>query len=248
MYFEFDCLKIYYEVEKSNNKNLPIIFLHGWGGNVNSFKLFNNKLKTKTTCVYMDFPPFGKSSNINKPLHIRDYALIVVKLLNKLKIKKVNIVAHSFGGRVALYMASFYKNKVHKMLLTGCAGIKRRELKIKLKVLVFKFKKFLSKMHLYSKNKLSQSGSDDYKKLSTTMQQTFKNIVNYDETPILKNITCETLFVWGELDKETPFYFTKIFKKNIKNSEVIVFSKLSHFAYLERPNTFLLILEKFFKI
>jgi len=78
------------------------------------------------------------------------------------------------------------------------------------------------------------------------MKQTFKNIVNYDQTNQLSKIEVSTLLVWGTLDKETPFYFTKIFKKHIKDCEVIKFKNCSHFAYLERPALFLKILLSYF--
>ena len=249
MYFNYNSLKIYYEkTNLENTKNTPILFLHGWGGNVNSLNFFANNLKNDVECIFLDFPPFGKSSMLTKPFDVEDYSKIVLKLLNILKIKRVNIVAHSFGGRVALHLASHNKKRINKMLLTGCAGLKRKEIKIKLKILAYKFKKFLSKLKLYPKNKLSKSGSEDYKNLNPVMKKTFNKIVNYDERFLLKDINAETLFVWGKLDKETPFYFTKIFKKHIKNSEVIVFSKCGHFAYLEKPDLFLLILKSFFEI
>ena len=64
----------------------------------------------------------------------------------------------------------------------------------------------------------------------------------YDE---LCKIKAPTLLIWGNLDKETPFYFTKIFKKNIKDCEVIIFEKCGHFAFLEKPHLFLNIIKSF---
>ena len=140
MYFCFNNLKIYYKViGKKNKKEIPILFLHGWGGNANSFKIFENYLKNKSKLIFLDFPPFGNSSKLDKVFDIQKYANVVLNLLNSLKINKVNIVAHSFGGRVALFLASKHSQRVNKMLLTGCAGIKRKEIKIKLKILIYKF-------------------------------------------------------------------------------------------------------------
>ena len=249
MFYNFDNLKIYYKVlGNSNKRGIPILFLHGWGGNSNSFKIFEEYLKKKIKIILLDFPPFGNSSKLDKPFDVEKYSNLVLFLLNKLKINKVNIVAHSFGGRIALFIASKHGNRVNSMLLTGCAGIKRKEFKIKLKVGLYKFKKFLCKLKLYSLKKLNNSGSYDYRNLNPIMKQTFNKIINFDERYLLKKIKCQTLFVWGKLDKETPFYFTKVFKKHIKNSEIIILENSGHFAYLEKPKVFLLILEKFFEI
>ena len=89
-------------------------------------------------------------------------------------------------------------------------------------------------------------GSEDYKKLNDTMKKTFVNIVNFDQRREIKRIVCPTLLFWGENDLQTPFYFTKYFKKHIKDCEVIK-TKGSHFAYIENANLFLKILKEFFK-
>ena len=134
------------------------------------------------------------------------------------------------------------------MILTGCAGLKNRSLKKTFKQALFKTQKFLAKVKLYPKSNLQNKGSSDYKKLSAQMKKTFVNIVNYDQEHILKFISAPTLLVWGNLDKETPIYFTKIFKKHIKDCEVIVFKGHGHFAYIEKPQTFLKLITSFFEV
>lgn len=245
MIFEYNSLKIYYEFYGTKNNNEPILFLHGWEGSTASFKYFCDKLGKTHMCINLDFPPFGNSSGPTKPLTVNDYSNMVLELLKFLGVSEVHIVAHSFGGRVAINLAS--KTQVVKsLLLTGCAGIKKRSIKKFFKILHYKFLKMLAKLKLYPQKKLQKFGSSEYKKLSPVMQKTFINIVNFNQTKLLKQIKVPTLLVWGSLDKETPFYFTKIFKNNIKDCEVIEFENCSHFAYLEKPNLFLNILTTYF--
>ena len=232
------------KITKKQNK-IPVLFLHGWGGSIDSF-MFCTKALNDTPCILIDFPPFGQSSEPLEPWTVKDYTELVINICNQLNIKKVNIVAHSFGGRVAIELAS-KTNMVKNMLLTGSAGLKKKSFKVIIKERIYKLQKFLSKLNLYSKNKLLCRGSDDYKNLSEVMKKTFVNIVNYDQTKLLAKINVPTLLVWGKLDKQTPFYFTKIFKKHIKDCEVVSFDGLGHFAYLQKPNTFIQIIKKFFK-
>lgn len=244
MIFEYDSLKVYYEYYGIESEE-PILFLHGWEGSTQSFKYFCDKLSKKHKCINLDFPPFGNSSCPKKPLTVNDYSNIVLELLKHLNVFSVNIVAHSFGGRVAINLAS-KTNVVKKLLLTGCAGIKKRSAKKFFKITKYKFLKFLVKIKFYPQKKLQKYGSEEYKKLNPIMRQTFINVVNYNQTDLLKRISVPTLLVWGSLDKETPFCFTKIFKNNIKDCEVIEFENCSHFAYLEKPNLFLNILFSYF--
>ena len=245
MILKYKKINIFYEIKGKGQDDCPLLFLHGWEGSTLSFKYFYDKLTQKRRCITLDFPPFGKSQEPKEPFLLTDYVQIIICLLKKLKIEKIDIVAHSFGGRVAIYLSSQTK-LVNKMLLTGCAGIKKRSFIKFLKVKKYKCLKFLSTINLYPKDRLKRLGSSDYKKLSPAMKQTFKNIVNYDQTNQLSKIEVSTLLVWGTLDKETPFYFTKIFKKHIKDCEVIKFKNCSHFAYLERPVLFLKILLSYF--
>ena len=236
------------EKEKNNNKDLqeiPILFLHGWEGSTLSFKIFYEAMKTNHRCINLDFPPFGKSSFPKKPLSVPDYSKMVLALLDYLEITKVNIVAHSFGGRVAIELAS--KTKIiNKLLLTGSAGLKKRSIKKILKIKIYKLKKFLAKIKLFPQKLLENKGSCEYNKLDPIMKQTFINIVNYNQKKLLPKINVPTLLIWGINDKETPFCFTKVFKNNIKDCEIIKFENCSHFAYLEKPQTFLKIMQAYF--
>lgn len=245
MNFYFKDIEIYYKTKGKGQENCPLLFLHGWEGSTKSFDYFFEKASDYRFCVNIDFPPFGLSTMPKQSLHISDYAKIIELLLVKLKVKKVDIVAHSFGGRVAIFLAA-QTNLVNKMLLTGCAGLKKKSFLKFFKVQKYKCLKFLSKMHIYSKDKLCKYGSEEYKRLNPIMQQTFINVVNYNQVNQLDKIRAPTLLIWGSLDKETPFYFTKIFKKHIKDCEVVEFKNCSHFAYLEKPQLFLNILLSYF--
>lgn len=244
MIYSFKKIKIYYNIfNETHKEDIPILFLHGWGMNGSCFDFFCKNLPNKK-CITIDFPPFGNSKEPNFSLNIQDYTNIIIRLLNKLNIHKIDVVAHSFGGRIAIELSA-NTNFVNKLILTGSAGIKNNTIKKYLKVRKFKFLKFLAKIRLYPYKKLNNYGSSDYKILSPVMKQTFKNIVNYDQTYLLCKIKASTLLIWGRLDEETPFYFTKIFKKNIKDCEVIVFEKCGHFAFLEKPQLFLNIIKSF---
>lgn len=239
----FENVEINYEVLKTGEEDTPLVFLHGWGGSTKSFEYFAKEMSKYRTCVLIDFPPFGKSGNIETPWDIEKYTKCVLEVLKELNAKKCDIVAHSFGGRVALQLAGEY-NITRRLLLTGCAGISQKSFKTKCKIGVYKIKKFLCKCGLLSKSKLLGAGSEEYKNLSPIMKQTFRNVVNYDERYLFEKISCPTLLVWGRNDTATPFRWTKIFKKHIKDCEVISLEG-DHFAYLQNASKFLKIMQSF---
>jgi len=79
------------------------------------------------------------------------------------------------------------------------------------------------------------------------MKKTFVNIISEDLSPLLKNIACPTLIIFGKDDKETPLYMAKKLNKKIKDSALIVFENCGHFAYLEDFYRFVAISKSFLK-
>lgn len=235
MIFEYKNIKINYQTMGKRGKWL--LFLHGWGGDIQSFACLYPSFKNFKVLA-VDFPPFGCSEEPKHPLTMNDYVEMIKQLLKLLKIRKINIIAHSFGGRVALILASQTK-LVNKLILVDSAGLKpRKSLVVRLKILKYKA---LKKLNKTPKN----AGSEDYQHLSTTMQKTFVNVVNFHLDNVCKNITCPVLIVWGKKDKSTPIWMAKKLNKLISNSNLVVFGDSGHFSYLNHPQKFCQITKSF---
>lgn len=69
------------------------------------------------TSTLVDFYGFGKTPHPDYPLTVKDYADGVLELMDKLNIEKATLVGHSFGGRIAIYIAAKYPEKVEKLVL-----------------------------------------------------------------------------------------------------------------------------------
>ncbi len=231
---------IYINYEVLGEKGPWIVFLHGWGGSTESFKIVAESFDANR-CLLLDFPPFGESEEPYEVWNNDTYVALVKHILDELKIKTCDIIAHSFGGRVAIKFANRYNESVKKIILVDSAGVKPRfSLKKFIRIKRYKLaKKFRLKTRDYS--------SSDYKKLSPLMKQTFTNIINEDLSPLLKNIACPTLIIFGKDDKETPLYMAKKLNKKIKDSALIVFENCGHFAYLEDFYRFVAISKSFLK-
>jgi pimeloyl-ACP methyl ester carboxylesterase len=245
MIFNFLGVSVFYEVFNPCATGEPVVFLHGWGGSTKSFEFFAKNMGSARPFVLLDFPPFGASSAILNDWTVPIYAQMVSALLFSLKIEKYSIVAHSFGGRVALNLASNEAKNVSKMVLTGCAGLKRWSIKSLLKIRLYKLLKLFVRLRLLSAKAIKNFGSQDYKSLSESMKKTFVNVVNYNSKQDIKKVTCPTLLFWGTKDNATPFCFTKYFKKHIKDCEIIK-TNGTHFAYIENAQMFLAVLQNFF--
>ena len=170
---------------------------------------------------------FGETPHPDHPLTLDDYATGVRDLLDASGIEETILVAHSFGGRVALRLAA-KDPRVKGLVLIDSAGMPpRRSLGYYIRVFSYKLAK---RFGIEKKG----AGSADYAALSGAMRRTFVNIVNTSSVADAKSITVPTLLLWGEKDADTPLYMCRRLRRLIRGSEAVVLRGAGHFSYLER--------------
>jgi len=222
---------------KITGNGRDVIFLHGWGGDINSFAGLCKELSKLYRCTTLDFFGHGATPHGELPLVVDDFAKSVVQLIDKYDMQNITLIAHSFGGRVAIKLAA--DPRIKKLILIGAAGVKKRfSLVVKLKILRYKLKK---KLGLNT----SKMGSKDWQKLRVEERRTFCNVIRENLTPLLKSITQPTLLIWGKKDTETPLYMAQTMNRKIRDSGLIIFEDAGHFVYIERPREVLRIIKNF---
>ena len=187
------------------------------------------------------FKGFGENKGMAYPYSLDDYIQELKEYFYKYSITCPSVIAHSFGGRVALKCAYLDKNFFDKMVLTGCAGLKPREtVKKVIKKGVFNILK-----RVVPKEKLKRFYSKDYLSLDSVMKQSFVKIINEHLDYCLEKIENKTLIINGEKDTETPVYMAKKLNRFIKDSKLIMVKGAGHFAFIDKPNFFNMEVGKF---
>ena len=259
MIFEYKNLKINYEIfDERINKNdnaKPLLLLHGWMAKIEAWApIYLYYCKTRPVYV-LDFPgQGGKSDELTESWGVPEYAAMVNAFIQELQIEGSDVIGHSFGGRVIIYLSSANSSLFSKIILTDSAGIKpKMTIKKFFKIYSYKFVKNILKLFL-SKEKFEKKmeemrkkkGSQDYATLNTEVKrETFKKVINLDLTPNLKSISNPTLLIWGENDSDTPLYMAKIMEKNIKDCGLVVLENAGHFSYIDNTNKYLIVSQTF---
>lgn len=215
----------------------PILFLHGWGSNKECFDGVISNFSQFYKCVSIDFWGFGKSEEPKDVWGAYEYAKCVKSFLESSGIKQCYVVAHSFGGRVALCLCNMC-NFVSKLILVDSAGLKPRfSIFKKLKILRYKQLKKQVLMGKKSKEVLTGFGSNDFKNAEQIMRKIFVKVVNEDLACEAKRLQVETKLIYGKHDKDTPIYMAKKFSKLIRRSSLCVLDA-GHFSFIDKKDEF----------
>lgn len=232
-----------------------VIFLHGWRSNKEVWNQVIQRireLENERIRIYsIDLPGFGGSSAPKTAWCVGDYAEIVKGYIEKLELKNVIIVGHSFGGRIGIklaanpYPASGHplpegEGKLKGLILVDAAGFAMNANKKTIISAAAKLTKpfFKPKFMQGLRKKIYQKiGAEDY--LATPeLQQTYVKVISEDLTEDLKKITLPTLIITGENDKETPIEFGRKMNSLIPNSEFQILKNAGHYSFIDQPEEF----------
>ncbi len=218
----------------STNEKRDLLFLHGYLSSGKSF-VFQTKFFSQYFNVYApDLKGFGSNFDMEYPYSLDDYVNEVKEYIKDNGLKNPDVIAHSFGGRIAIKLASTDKSAFGKMVLTGCAGLKPKlTFKKAWRKASFNFLK-----HFVKREKLSRYYSNDYNMLNVTMKESFKKIVSEHLDDRLADIDNQALIIFGKNDDQTPLYMAKRLNKGIKNSKLILIANAGHFCFIDKPARF----------
>lgn len=249
-------VEVYYE--KHGTSGPKVLLLHGWGCDTSLFAPITRSLSECMQITVIDFPAHGKSSRPPEPWGVKQFAEMTRELMLKLDIAPCHIIAHSFGGRVALYLGSHWPELVDQMIITGGAGL-RSEPTPEAQKRSNQFKQIkkgiglIKKTHLFGSlpDKLEEMarqkyGSADYNALDDEMRKTFVKVISEDLRPLLPQIQSPVLLVWGDKDTATPLWMGKTMEQEIPDAGLVIFEGATHYAYLEQWQRFVAIAKNFF--
>ncbi len=245
-------VRVHYD-ETGPSDGRPVVLMHGWGCSFSTVRSIAAILEPGMHVFNLDLPGHGKSPEPPTVWGVGEYTDMVKAFIDKLGLEDPVPIGHSFGGRIAIMLAS--QRPLTKMMLVDAAGIKPvRPLKYYIKVYSFKTAKHVLPALLGRKRAQKildawrgKAGSDDYRQASPLMRQIMSKAINQDLTPLLPDIKASTLLVWGAKDSATPLRDARIMEKYIPDAGLVTFADAGHYSFLDQPGQFRAVVREFFK-
>lgn len=110
-------------IKQSGQGEMALVFLHFWGGSVNSWQEVTDQLASRFHCIAIDARGAGDSMAPEHGYSIRDHAADVLSVIQQLRLSRYIIVGHSMGGKTAQLIASLRPEGLSGIMLVASSPL-----------------------------------------------------------------------------------------------------------------------------
>lgn len=224
-----------------NNSWEVFLILHWWWGSSDSWIQFSKMLENDWYKVIVPDLPWHWKTELNKVFDLDNYWDFVLDIIKELKLKNLNIIAHSNWWRITLNLLINKKVNPKNIFLVWSAWI-RPKLTIKQKFfkLLAKTFWFLKKIPWISflRNIFYRIiWWHDYLKTDDNkfLKQTFLNVLEVDLSDKLHLIKNKIELIWWDKDTYTPLYLWRKMSIMIWNANLTILKWQKHWIHLQNP-------------
>jgi pimeloyl-ACP methyl ester carboxylesterase len=229
----------------------PVVLLHGFGATADSWNRFAPRLMKRYRVIAPDLPGWGQSTRIDAGSYA--YPEQVERLhqfLRKLDLRRVHLIGHSMGGFIAAAYAARYPEEVMTLGLLaphGVAGPEPSELALSVAAgdnwLVAsslpEFERLLDKVFArrpYIPKSVFRVAAARAINGSAKSARIFAETQNNDPSLAerLGLIQAPSLIIWGDQDRVLHVSGGELFRKGIRNSELLVLPGIGHMPLMEK--------------
>ncbi|WP_295503056.1 alpha/beta fold hydrolase [Limnohabitans sp. Rim8] len=224
-----------------------LVLLHGFGSSLQTWDIWAQGLAASHRVVRIDLP----GSGLSPPDPAHDYRderslQLLSALLDDLGLKRVSLVGHSMGGRIAWTFAARFPERINKLVLVAPDGYasfgfeygQPMEVPATLGLMRHVLPKPLMRMNLKAAYAQPESLSDAvttrYHDLilapgaRQAMLDRLAQTVLQEPGPLLRQIQAPTLLVWGEADAMIPVSNASDYLQDITGSRLVSWPQVGH--------------------
>lgn len=248
-YISVNDSKVHYKQYGQSEKSL--IFIHGWGCDLNTWKYQFDYFKDKYHIVLIDLPGYGQSDKVEQEYTIDLFAQSISAIIHDTEIQHPVLVAHSMGLPVAIEVLK--QLNTENALLVNIDGvyfdfptdsIENIQYKEGLTEFanMFKGENYKQNVELFCSGFITESTPEDVRNyiLSTMTEtpqkvgyQSMKSLIDqqYWDKKTLEN---QTVSIYAKTDELAPDN-ENLLRKQFLNLTYIEMDSVNHFLMMEKP-------------
>lgn len=243
----------------------PVLFINGGFQEMKSWNSFANYFLHKTLVILTDIPGTGSAENVTLTTPLSYQAHYILKLLRHLNIKKINVVAASYGTPIAINLAQIDEEIVSHLVLVGpMKTIPKDGIFQVQKAVEFLEAKDTKGFSTFFRNKIMALDRKDtilnfdrasrlfdlFVRMNEHKRQQYiinsKRLLNFEGFNFTKKISVPTLVFTGEYDPFTKPEFCLDIAKGFTNATYTTVKDTDHMVHVENFESCLSLLIHFF--
>src|SRR5262249_18588930 len=228
----------------------PLVLLHGIGSNCRSWHRQLEKMSRDFQVIAWDAPGYGKSSHPQGRPLMAYYTRQLAGFLDELRLDKINLLGHSFGGVVAQECYRSYPDRVNRLILADTTFKGSRD----------KLEERLTMIHTMTPSELaaarapqllSQSAPPELFEEAIAIMSEIRPagyefaaiaLAQADTREVLRNLRVPTQLIWGVEDAITPLW-----RDIPEGARLAAIPYAGHLCYAEQPELFNAIVREFLR-
>jgi pimeloyl-ACP methyl ester carboxylesterase len=238
---------------RSGDGEPKLLALHGWGRTHRDFDAVLRPVDgSELAAIAVDLPGFGATPPPTEPWGSAEYAACVGPVLEEMK-SPVVVLAHSFGGRVAVHLAAARSDAVRALVLTGVPLL--RVAPPRRPALAYRAVRSLHRAGFVREERMERArrrhGSADYAAATGVMRQVHGRIVTESYEAQLDAIGCPVTLIWGEDDATVPLAVAEAALTRLREAkagsaaELVVLPGAGHLVPLSAPGALRAAVERY---
>lgn len=249
--------------EDVGNGDIPIVCLHGIGGNTNSFRPQLDELSKHARVLALNLPGYGGSRLIS-PVTFDALAYKVRDFFDAMNIERAVLFGQSIGGMIAIDFAVRFPERVEKLVLAGTTpafggrdeSFKREFLQARLapldagKTMRELAREFVPEIVGPIASPVDTANA--VQSMSEVPLDTYRAIVecliSFNRRDDICNIQHETCLIAGEFDQNAPAKTMQRMAEKMPNAEFHIVKGAGHLINLEAGKTTNAIARKFLNL
>jgi pimeloyl-ACP methyl ester carboxylesterase len=219
----------------------PVVLLHGLAGSRRWWRYTAPALARRYRVHIPDLVGFGGSRGAGRHPDIPEMAAVIAEWLGQVCPASYRLVGHSTGGQIALHLTARHRSP-ERLVIAAATGFPRT---LTLRDAAQFVASALPPRRWGAPLFMSTVLADAVRAGPHTLVQATRRLLSDDVRPLLPQIRCRTLVVWGGLDPLLPLEHGEAFARSIPGARLVVMPDAAHNPMAEQPDEFNRILLEF---
>ncbi len=230
----------------------PVLYLHGMGG-AGRWEAYHMALGTVALTYVPQLPGWQEGQPPTGITSVRDYAALVVELLDAIGIDQGILMGHSIGGWIALYVATTYPDRVSRLILVDSMGLDVPSAPSPNLPAIDEesfAKAVFGRLGLIATAQAYGFGAEwENVRRGPEFERQWKGrglvaslvqgpCTDAELTRKVQTISADTLLIWGRLDGIVPLPHGEALRAALPHSRLKVLERCGHLPMVEKPETF----------